>query len=144
MPKITISVEYDNTEDAIIGLSLLRGGDNTVGAARIPVTDKTKKDKGADPKPDSAVKTDTPAASSPAATTAASGAATSGATSSGEISYDSVVAKIKASVEKNRAEVLATLGAFDAKSGKDLKPADYAAFLQKLDAAMAPAGDDLS
>ena len=49
MPKITISVEYDNTEDAIIGLSLLRGGDNTVGAARIPVTDKTKKT--ADPKP---------------------------------------------------------------------------------------------
>lgn len=138
MPKITISVEYDNTEDAILGLSALRGGDNVAtGAARIPVKDKTK---AADPKPDSATKTDTPAASSPDAKSAAPAAGTSTAASSGD-AYAAVSAAISGAVKTHRPQVLETLTAFGAKSGKDLKPEQYDDFLAKLAAVIAPAED---
>jgi hypothetical protein len=135
MPKITISVEYDNTEDAILGLSALRGGDNVAK----PVTKETTK-------PGKSVeKTDSPAATKPDAAKpgGAPEGGTSTAASSGEggISYDTVTAKIKAAVETHRPQVIETLTAFEAKSGKDLKPKDYAAFLQKLEQATAPAED---
>lgn len=57
-------------------------------------------------------------------------------------SYETVSAAITAAVKTHRTEVLETLGSFGAKNGKELKPEQYAEFVEKL-TAKTSASDDL-
>ena len=57
------------------------------------------------------------------------------------IEYKVVGDAIKAAVTTHREQVVALLGEFKAKTGKDLKPEDYPAFTVKLGAITAPADD---
>ncbi len=129
---IKITLEFATTEEAITALATLRNPET----APKPEATKAVKDT---PKPGKSVTTDKPASGSPDAGVtpdtapekkepASSGTATVDA-------YEPVGALIKKLAATHRAQVLATLSEFGAANGKELKPAQYASFMEKLTAA---------
>lgn len=140
---LKLTLEYDNADDAILALALLRdknlaGGPTPTKASKISVkgTPPEKAGEGQpDPKP---ATTGKPAASPGTATGAAqtSGAADkkpeSSSAASGAIEYPTVSAAITAAVAIDKLRVIGILKTFNAKSGKDLTPEQYADFLAAL------------
>lgn len=144
---IKITMEYATAEDAILMLSALRekGYD-------VPTTDgKTKTrptvvDKGVtkttilkdEPQAGKSVTTDKPAGSSPTADlkkdVAPETKADASSDSSTVVEYPAVSAAITSAVATHGREPVLVLlrDAYGAKSGKDLKPEQYADFLEKL------------
>lgn len=105
MSAVTVTLTFPTYEDTIIALSKLRTETPKAEAAK-PAPDRKPEAPKAETKPE------------PESTT---------------IVYETDVApKIAAAVKTNRADVIAVLGRFGAKTGKDLKPADYASFLEDL------------
>lgn len=137
---IKITLEYSSHEEAILALAALRD----TGAAPAAVTkDKPKAtekvtagksattDKPADGKPDAAAG---PKDAAEKKEPASSASATVDA-------YEPVGAMIKKLVATHRAQVLAVLNEFGVPNGKELKPEQYASFMEKLAAATTPAAD---
>lgn len=157
---IKITLEYDNPDDAILALAALRdkgaaGGPPVPGNKKIKVTGTPPEKAGEvqpDPKPGKSVSTEAAAAAPSTATpgTAQSQPAASvksdseNSASSTAVEYPTVAAAITAAVGIDKPKVIAVLGTFKAKSGKDLQPEQYQKFLDALAKAMAPEGDDLS
>jgi hypothetical protein len=139
---IKVTVEFPTAEDAIEGLARLRG---VAGIAGV-VKPETAKDKTESPKKEAAApapKAEKVAASpstapAPAAAAPKVEASSAGSTADG---YEPVGAAISAAAKTNRAAVVATLAEFSAKSGKDLKPEQYAPFTAALTEALKPAED---
>lgn len=96
-------------------------------------------------KPDPKPKAEKPASEKPAAPAPAPAAATepSAATAQTAVPYEKtgLPEKIAACVKKDRDGVVALLAEFGAKKGSELKPEQYAAFGEKIDALLAPAAD---
>lgn len=142
MPPVSVTLTYTSLEDAITDLAKLRVG--TVKPDPKPET--TKADAAApapaaETKPKTKPKTEAPAPA-PADPPAAAPAPV-------EFDYDKDVAPaIAKAVSGNRAEVIEILTRFGAKTGKQIKPADYGDFLEQLanriDAVKAKADADLT
>lgn len=96
-------------------------------------------------KPDPKPKAETTAKKETAAPAPAPAAATepSAATAQTAVPYEKtgLPEKIAACVKKDRDGVVALLAEFGAKKGSELKPEQYAAFGEKIDALLAPAAD---
>lgn len=150
---IKIQLEYDNIEDSILALSVLRdknlaGGITPAGNTKIKVTEK----KTEEPAPGKSVKTDKPAASpataaaTPATPPAAAAAPKPESTSGASVDYAAVTASIQKYAALDKPKVIAVLAsdAFKAKSGKDLKPEQYADFIAALDVAFGTGEADLT
>lgn len=136
-----ITLDFDTAEDAILALATLRDA-KTAPSAPVKPTPKVKSaadatntggtpgksvttDKSADGKPDAAAG---PAVAPEKKANESSGSATADA-------YEPVGALIKKLVGTHRAQVLAVLSEFGVPNGKELKPDQYASFVEKLTAA---------
>lgn len=126
MSAVTVTLTFPTYEDTIIALSKLRAGPQP------EVKPETAKpDPKPDPKPET--KAETPKAETkPKAEAKKTEAKKTEPESTGLVYEADVAPKIAAAVKTNRADVIAVLGRFGAKTGKDLKPADYASFLEDL------------
>lgn len=149
---ITIKLEYATAEDAILALAALREkGLDTPDTRARPVVKETTKDKTKETAAGKSATTATsapppPTAPAPAPEKAAAAPATKAAESSDSstaVEYSAVSAAITAAVATHgRDAVLAVLkDSYSAKSGKDLKPEQYAEFLGKLEALGGDGGD---
>lgn len=132
--SVTVTLTYANLDEAITALAKIRV-DTKEPAAAAPKPAGAKPKAEAAPAPTAeAKKADAPAtppaASSPPAAAAAS------------VSYDVIGPKITAGAKTHRAEVVALLAKFGAKSGKELKPEDYAKFDGEIDALLKPAEEE--
>jgi hypothetical protein len=123
MSSVTVSMTFPSLEDAILQLAKLRGSDAKVEAAPAPKPAKTEK---------AAV---TPPTAAPAAVPATP------ETASG-IPYETVVKAISAAAVKDKPKAVATLKAFGASNGKELKAEQYAEFLAALEKAMVAITED--
>lgn len=138
MPPVTVTLTFPTYEDTIIALSKLRAGPQPevkVEAAK------------PDPKPETKpeTKAETPKAETkPKAEAKKTEAKKTEPESTGLVYETDVAPKIAAAVKTNRADVIAVLGRFEAKTGKDLKPEQYADFLEQLTTRLEAAGADLS
>ncbi len=130
--SVTVTLTYANLDEAITALAKIRV-DTKEAAAPKPAGAKPKAEAAPAPTAE-AKKADAPAtppaASSPPAAAAAS------------VSYDVIGPKITAGAKTHRAEVVALLAKFGAKSGKELKPEDYAKFDGEIDALLKPAEEE--
>lgn len=134
MPPVQVTLTYASLEDAITDLAKLR-----VGAVKTADKPDPKPETPA-PKAEAPKKTETPSPPPPAADPPPPPV---------EFDYDKDVAPaIAKAVSGNRAEVIEILTRFGAKTGKQLKPADYGDFLEQLanriDAVKAKADADLT
>jgi hypothetical protein len=136
----TITLEYQTLEEAITALATLR---NPETAPKPDVKVKTEKAVTA-PKPASDAMT-VPSASGKQGVEAGQRDASEkrakepSASATGDASadpYAPVGALIKKLAATHRAQVLATLTEFKAANGKELKPEQYAGFIEKLEAAV--------
>lgn len=135
MPPVSVTLTYTSLEDAITDLAKLRVGTvkpdpkpETTKADAAPAAEATK------PKTKPKAQPEPEPAPAPAPV---------------EFDYDKDVAPaIAKAVTGNRAEVIETLLRFGAKTGKQIKPADYGDFLEQLanriDAVKAKADADLT
>ncbi len=135
---IKITLEFPTVEDAILALANIRNpveapapakdkkADTKVTAGKSATTDKP-----ADGKPGAA---DGPKDAAEKKAQESSGSATVDA-------YEPVGAMIKKYLPTHRAQILAVLGEFNVPNGKELKPDQYPAFMEKLTAAVTPAAD---
>lgn len=146
----TITIQCATAEEGITILAKLRGAETAVGAGLATTQAETNKGKGATGK-GAAASTGQNAASSPTAPAqeqqkpdAAQGTKPP-ATSAGstEDPYKPVGAAITAAVAINKPAVVEVLAKFGAKTGKELKPAQYDDFVAAL-AAKLEGGDELS
>lgn len=138
MTPVTVTLTFPTYEDTIIALSKLRAGPQP------EVKPETAKpDPKPDPKPET--KAETPKAETkPKAEAKKTEAKKTEPESTGLVYETDVAPKIAAAVKTNRADVIAVLGRFEAKTGKDLKPEQYADFLEQLTARLEAAAADLS
>ncbi len=129
---ITVSLQFPTIEEAMLALANIRNPE----AAPKPEATKVAKDT---PKPGKSVTTDKPADGKPDAKAtpdiAPEKTAPAPSASATVDAYEPVGALIKKLAATHRAQVLATLGEFGAANGKELKPAQYADFIEKLTAA---------
>lgn len=146
---IKVTLEFANAEDAISALALLRGSKlATDPSLVVPAATKDKtagKSDGATDKKKStepAATGGTPTAEGKKADAPQTQASESSG-QAGSMSYDVVGAAITAAAKTHRTETVALLTKFGAKSGKDLKPEQYADFSAQLAEIVKPA-DDLS
>jgi len=128
MTTVTVSFTFNSIEDAITGMARLRAEGAPAPAAegkpKAAVEPKAK------PAPAPAA-----AATPPTAASKANGAAPSETATT--LDYGPVGEAIKNGVAAGkRPEVLGVLESFGAKTGKDLKPEQYAPFMEKLTAAL--------
>lgn len=140
MPPVQVTLTYASLEDAITDLAKLRVG--TVKTAPDAKPETAAPAPAAETKP----KATKPKAEAPAPAPADPPAA---APAPVEFDYDKDVAPaIAKAVTGNRAEVIEILTRFGAKTGKQIKPADYGDFLEQLanriDAVKAKADADLT
>ena len=141
MPPVSVTLTYTSLEDAITDLAKLRVG--TVKAVPEP------KPEAAAPAP--VAETTKPKATKPKAATPAPAPADPPAAAPAPVEFDydkDVAPAIAKAVTGNRAEVIEILTRFGAKTGKQIKPAAYADFLEQLanriDAVKAKADADLT
>ena len=128
---ITVTMTFATYEDTIIALSKLRAGPQPEVKPETAKPDPKPDPKPEAPKANSDSKPEAPKRGLDRA--AAPKTETKPEPESTGLVYETDVApKIAAAVKTNRADVIAVLQRFDAKTGKDLKPADYAAFLEDL------------
>ncbi len=128
----SITLEFETLEQAITALATLRNPE----AAPKPEATKAAKDT---PKPGKSATTDKPADGKP---DAAAGPAPApekkepvSSVSATVDAYEPVGALIKKLAATHRAQVLAVLSEFGVPNGKELKPTQYASFMEKLTAA---------
>lgn len=142
MTTVKITLEYATLEEAITAMATLKGTKTPAAeTAKEPATGK------------SAGATGKAKSTEPAATVASTAAEkkadvqlTQPAASpapSGSVDYAPVAAAIAEAAKTHRAELVALLSKFGAKSGKELKPEQYADFGAQLAELVKPA-DDLS
>ncbi len=135
MPPVTVTLTFPTYEDTIIALSKLRAGPQpevkpeTVKPDPQPETPKAEAPKAETKKTETKPKAEAKKAEPEPA---------------GPVYETDVAPKIAAAVKTNRADVIAVLGRFEAKTGKDLKPEQYADFLEQLTARLEAAAADLS
>lgn len=138
MPPVTVTLTFPTYEDTIIALSKLRAGPQP------EVKPETVKP---DPKAEAKAETKPKAEATKPKAEAKKAEAETKTTepeSAGLVYETDVAPKIAAAVKTNRADVIAVLGRFEAKTGKDLKPEQYADFLEQLTARLEAAAADLS
>jgi len=124
MPPIQVSMSFESFEDAITALAKLRIPEAKTAAVTGTVAADLAPEKEA-PKPGPG-RPAKPAARPPAPPPAAE-------TTTPALDYDTEVGPaIAAAVVTNRAEVVEVLTRFGAKTGKQLKPEQYAEFLEQL------------
>lgn len=145
MSAVTVTLTFPTYEDTIIALSKLRAGPQPEAK---PETAKPADPK-PDPKPEAKAEASDPKPEAPkrgpGRPPKAAEAKPEPDPESTTIVYETDVApKIAAAVKTNRADVIAVLGRFGAKTGKDLKPEQYADFLEQLTTRVEAAGTDLS
>ena len=140
MTPVTVTLTFPTYEDTIIALSKLRAGPQpevkpeTVKPDPQPETPKAEAPKAEAPKAETKKTETKPKAEAKKAEPEPAGPV-----------YETDVApKIAAAVKTNRADVIAVLGRFEAKTGKDLKPEQYADFLEQLTTCLEAAAADLS
>lgn len=126
MSAVTVTLTFPTYEDTIIALSKLRTETPKAEAAKPAPDPKPEAPKAnSDSKPE-APKRGLDRAAAPKTETKPEPEST------GLVYETDVAPKIAAASKTNRADVIAVLGRFGAKTGKDLKPADYASFLEDL------------
>ena len=138
MPPVTVTLTFPTYEDTIIALSKLRAGPQP------EVKPETVKP---DPKAEAKAETKPKAEATKPKAEAKKAEAETKTTepeSAGLVYETDVAPKIAAAVKTNRADVIAVLGRFEAKTGKDLKPEQYADFLEQLTTRLEAAAADLS
>ena len=123
MTPVTVTLTFPTYEDTIIALSKLRAGPQP--EVKAEATKPKAEAKKAEAEAEAETKTTEPE-------------------SAGLVYETDVAPKIAAAVKTNRADVIAVLGRFEAKTGKDLKPEQYADFLEQLTTRLESAGSDLS
>jgi len=143
MPPVSVTLPYTSLEDAITDLAKLR-----VGTVKPDPKPETTKADAATPAPAAETK---PKATKPKAETPAPAPADPPAAAPAPVEFDydtDVAPAIAKAVTGNRAEVIEILTRFGAKTGKQIKPADYGDFLEQLanriDAVKAKADADLT
>jgi hypothetical protein len=143
MPQVTVTMTFASEAEA---------------AAFLGGATKTSPSEVKDPKPGKPAKTETPAVSpssaapTPAPTAAPAAAPTpapspspaAAADTGGDYLKSGIPELIQQYVAKDRAGAIALLGKFNVKKGAELKPEQFAEFKTAIEAALAPAGDDLS
>jgi len=140
-----ITLDFATAEDAILALAALRDAKLSPDTPTVKVTKPTPKDKTPEtPKTDAAAPgksatTDKPADGKPDAKDGPEAApekkAPKSSGSATQSAYEPVGALIKKLAATHRTQVLATLAEFGAANGKELKPAQYESFIEKLTAA---------
>lgn len=128
---INITLQFASYEDAITALARLRN-EATAPKADAPKPEKESKGNAKSPAPTASAPTPAaaPAPAPAASAPTAAPAPTPGAASS---DYEPVGKAIQAAVaDGKRPQVVAALGKYGAKSGKELKPENYLAFLDDL------------
>lgn len=134
MPPVTVTLTFPTYEDTIIALSKLRAGPQPEVKAEATKPETKPETKAETPK----------AETKPKAEAKKTEAKKTEPESTGLVYETDVAPKIAAAVKTNRADVIAVLGRFEAKTGKDLKPEQYADFLEQLTTRLEAAAADLS
>lgn len=146
MTPVTVTLTFPTYEDTIIALSKLRAGPQPEVKPETVKPDpkaEAKAEAKAETKP-KAEATKPKAEAKKAEAEAEAETKTTEPESAGLVYETDVAPKIAAAVKTNRADVIAVLGRFEAKTGKDLKPEQYADFLEQLTTRLEAAGSDLS
>ena len=136
MPPVTVTLTFPTYEDTIIALSKLRAGPQPEVKVEAAKPDPKPETKAETPKAETKPKAE--------ATKPKAEAKKAEPEPAGPVYETDVAPKIAAAVKTNRADVIAVLGRFEAKTGKDLKPEQYADFLEQLTARLEAAAADLS
>lgn len=135
-----ITITYPTVEDAILALSALRAYEAGAGTAK-PVRQSKATAVGTKP----TAEAEKAAALEKKAEPSAESEKTKPAGDAKTLDYDVDVApKLSEAVKTNRAAAVDTLTKYDAKTGKQLKPEQYAGFLADLAAALAGGEEDLA
>lgn len=125
--SVKVTLEYATIDEAITAMAKLRGADSKPEAAKADAAPKPAA--GAKDKKAEAAAAPAPTASAPKA----DAPATPPSASTSQVGYGIVADKIAMGAKTHRAEVVALLGKFGAKNGKELKAEQYADFVAEID-----------